>query len=110
MQLNNDESINAKQTINDYSDSKEKKALQDLTQTKELLKVLSSEVGVLVEELLSSLYDVKLADKFADSIVAIYKKLLSEGLSNQTVEKIVLEYSTNIEKIVSALKRQQVSK
>ncbi len=80
--------------------------MQDLTQTKELLKVLSSEVGVLVEELLSSLYDVKLADKFADSIVAIYKKLLSEGLSNQTVEKIVLEYSTNIEKIVSALKRQ----
>ncbi len=96
-----------KKVINEYPKDDTKSTIEDYSQAKEFLKVLSSEIGVLVEQLLGSIYDETVAEKFADSIAIIYKKLKSEGLSEETVEKIVIEYSSNIDKIVSVMKKSE---
>lgn len=96
-----------KKVINEYPNDDQKRTIEDYSQAKEFLKVLSSEIGVLVEQLLGSIYDEKVAEKFADSIAIIYQKLKSEGLSEETVERIVIEYSSNIDKIVSVMKKSE---
>ncbi|MHA1417312.1 MAG: hypothetical protein ACTSRR_13800 [Candidatus Heimdallarchaeaceae archaeon] len=97
-------STNGKSHINDYALDKEKISIDDKTQTKEFLKVLSGEIGTIVEQLLGSIYNVDVAENYADAVIRVYQKLLDEGISKETVEKIVLEFSGNLNKMISFLK------
>ncbi|MHA1201525.1 MAG: hypothetical protein ACTSQ4_03280 [Candidatus Heimdallarchaeaceae archaeon] len=96
-----------KKNINDLRSEKHKESIKDFSQTKEIMKVLSAEVGVLVEQFLNAIYDVELADSFADAIVTIYKKLLEEGITKPTAEKIICEYSANLDRFASMLKKKE---
>ncbi len=96
-----------KKNINDLRSEKHKESIKDFSQTKEIVKVLSAEVGVLVEQFLNAIYDVELADSFADAIVTIYKKLLEEGITKPTAEKIICEYSANLDRFASMLKKKE---
>lgn len=95
-----------KKHINDLKGEKSKESIKDFSQTKEIVKALSAEVGVLVEQFLGAIYNVDVADSFADSIITIYKKLKSEGITEQTAEKIICEYSANLDRFASMLKKQ----
>ena len=101
----NSSSNQKKALINDYPNETEKEPIRDITQAKEFLKVLSGEIGTIVEQLLGSIYNLDVADQYADAIIKIYKRLLDEGLSEQTVERLVIEYSSNVDKFMAFLKK-----
>ncbi|MHA1303758.1 MAG: hypothetical protein ACTSQE_03215 [Candidatus Heimdallarchaeaceae archaeon] len=107
MLKNSNSSNHTKKIINDYQNHSEKSTIEDTTQAKEFLKVLSGEIGTIVEQLLGSIYNIDVAERYANSIIKIYEMLTKEGLSKQTVEKIVLEYSANLDKMISYLKREE---
>ncbi len=96
-----------KKNINDIKGERHKESIKDFSQTKEIVKVLSAEVGVLVEQFLNAIYNVDVADSFADAIVTIYKKLLEEGITKPTAEKIICEYSANLDRFASMLKKKE---
>ncbi|MHA1417360.1 MAG: hypothetical protein ACTSPO_00120 [Candidatus Heimdallarchaeaceae archaeon] len=96
-----------KKNINDLKGEKHKESIKDFSQTKEIVKALSEEIGVLVEQFLNAIYNVDVADSFADAIVAIYKKLLEEGITKSTAEKIICEYSANLDRFASMLKKKE---
>ena len=94
----------AKKSINDKKGEKSKEQIQDVSQTKELVKALSAEIGTLVEQFLSGVYNLDVAEGFADSIIRVYNKLRSEGITKKTAEKIICEYSANLDRFASMLK------
>ena len=95
----------SKKHINDTAVNNHKESIKDLSRTKEIVKTLSSEIGTLVEQFLGAIYNVEVAETFADSIIRIYKKLRDEGISKNAAEKILCEYSANVDKFASMLKK-----
>jgi hypothetical protein len=85
---------------------KQKESIMDVSQTKEIVKALSSEIGPLVEQFMGAIYNVDVAETFADSIIVIYNKLKDEGITKKTAEKILIEYSANVDKFASMLKKK----
>ena len=96
-----------KKNINDLKGEIPKEPIADFSQTKDIVKALSAEIGSLVEQFLDSIYNVEIADKFADSIILIYNKLKNEGITKKTAEKILCEYSANVDKFASMLKKKE---
>lgn len=96
-----------KKNINDLKGEIQKEPIKDFSQTQDIVKALSAEIGSLVEQFLDSIYNVEIADKFADSIILIYNKLKKEGITKKTAEKILCEYSANVDKFASMLKKKE---
>ena len=107
MPSNKKTSNRGKKTINEYTDEKHSETIKDYSQTKEIVKVLSTEIGNVVDQLLGVIYNVETADRFADSIITIYNRLVGEGITQTTAEKILCEYSANIDKFASMLKKKE---
>ena len=107
MPSNRKTSNRGKKTINEYPDEKHSETIKDYSQTKEIVKVLSTEIGNVVDQLLGVIYNVETADRFADSIITIYNRLVGEGITQTTAEKILCEYSANIDKFASMLKKKE---
>ena len=98
---------NNKQNINDLKADKQKEPIKDFSQTKDIVKALSGEIGPLVDQLLGAVYNVEVAENFADSLIKIYKKLRDEGITKTTAEKILCEYSSNVDRFASMLKKKE---
>ena len=107
MAKNNSSGKRGKTNINDIINDKPKASIKDISQTRDIVKALSSEIGPIVEEVLGAIYNVDVAERFADSIIAIYKKLKNEGISEETAERILCEYSANLDKFASMLKKKE---
>jgi hypothetical protein len=97
---------NKKQNINDLKADKQKEPIADFSQTKDIVKALSGEIGPLVEQLLGAIYNVEVAETFADSLIKIYNKLRDEGITKATAEKILCEYSANVDRFAATLKKK----
>jgi len=95
-----------KQSINDLKADKQKETIKDFSQTKDIVKVLSGEIGPLVEQFLGAIYNVDVAETFADSLIHIYNKLREEGITKQTAEKIIIEYSANVDRFAAVLRKK----
>lgn len=95
-----------KQSINDLKADKQKETIKDFSQTKDIVKVLSGEIGPLVEQFLGAIYNVDVAEIFADSLIHIYNKLREEGVTKQTAEKVIIEYSANVDRFAAVLKKK----
>ncbi|MHA2357647.1 MAG: hypothetical protein ACXABK_02620 [Candidatus Heimdallarchaeaceae archaeon] len=106
MPNSNSRSKRSKKSINDIMGEKQKESIMDVSQTKEIVKALSSEIGPLVEQFMGAIYNVDVAETFADSIIVIYNKLKDEGITKKTAEKILIEYSANVDKFASMLKKK----
>ena len=98
---------NKKQNINDIKADKQKEPIKDFSQTKDMVKALSSEIGPLVEQFLGAIYNIDVAETFAESLIRIYNKLREEGITKNTAEKIICEYSANIERFAAMLKKKE---
>ena len=96
-----------KQNINDVKADKQKEQIKDISQTKDIVKALSSEIGPLVEQFLGAIYNVEVAEIFADSLIRIYNKLKEEGITKKTAEKIICEYSANVDRFAAMLKKKE---
>lgn len=94
-----------KKSINDKKGEKNKEPIKDVSQTKDFVKALSAEIGTLVEQFLGGVYNLDVAEGFADSIIRVYNKLRSEGITKKTSEKIICEYSANLDRFASMLKK-----
>jgi len=103
----NSSSKRRKASINEIIVDNSKEPIKDFSQTKDIVKALSSEIGVIVEQFLGAIYNVDVAERFADSILVIYKKLKDQGISQATAEKILCEYSANLDKFASMLKKKE---
>ena len=95
-----------KQSINDIKADKQKEPIKDFSQTKDIVKVLSGEIGPLVEQFLGAIYNVDVAETFAEALIRIYNKLREEGVTKQTAEKIMVEYSANVDRFAAVLKKK----
>lgn len=107
MKALNDNKRNKRQSINVERTVNNKETISDLSQTKEFIKVLSDEISSIIEQLLNKLYDVKVADQFAESLIYLYDKLSEKGLSQQTIERILCEYSANVEKLATMFRKEK---
>lgn len=96
-----------KQSINDIKADKQKEPIKDFSQTKDIVKALSGEIGPLVEQVLGAIYNVDVAETFADALIRIYNKLREEGITKQTAEKIMVEYSANVDRFAAVLKKKE---
>ncbi|MHA1668173.1 MAG: hypothetical protein ACTSUR_05900 [Candidatus Heimdallarchaeaceae archaeon] len=103
----NSSSKRRKASINEIIVDNSKEPIKDFSQTKDIVKALSSEIGVIVEQFLGAIYNVDVAERFADSILVIYKKLKDQGISQAAAEKILCEYSANLDKFASMLKKKE---
>ncbi|MHA1686670.1 MAG: hypothetical protein ACTSYD_09740 [Candidatus Heimdallarchaeaceae archaeon] len=92
-------------SFNENTSTIVKEPISDLSQTKEFMKVLSNEISAIVEELLNKIYDTQIADRFAETLIYLYDKLNEKGLSKPTIERILCEYSANVEKLVSIFRK-----
>ncbi len=95
-----------KKSINDIKGDKSKEPIKDVFQTRDIVKALSAEIGTLVELFLGGVYNLDVAENFADSIIRVYNKLRSEGITKKTAEKIICEYSANLDRFASMLKKK----
>ena len=96
-----------KQSINEIKADKQKEPIKDFSQTKDIVKALSGEIGPLVEQFLGAIYNVDVAETFADALIRIYNKLIEEGITKQTAEKIMIEYSANVDRFAAVLKKKE---
>ena len=95
-----------KETINENPEI-DLKAGRHSFQAREILKALSEEIGSIVNELLNTLYNPNYAEKFADGIILVYNKLKKEGLSQEAIERILYEYSRNVDKLIALLRKEE---
>jgi len=84
----NSSSKRRKASINEIIVDNSKEPIKDFSQTKDIV-------------------NVDVAERFADSILVIYKKLKDQGISQATAEKILCEYSANLDKFASMLKKKE---
>ncbi|NHJ39810.1 MAG: hypothetical protein FK731_07230 [Asgard group archaeon] len=75
---------------------------------KEILSIVNKELPELIRGLFSALYNAESAEKYALGIAAIYKTLKEQGLPDEMVEKLVMNYSESINLLGSALKNINV--
>ncbi|MHA1222168.1 MAG: hypothetical protein ACTSP3_02675 [Candidatus Heimdallarchaeaceae archaeon] len=88
MAKSNSSSKRRKASINEIIVDNSKEPIKDFSQTKDIV-------------------NVDVAERFADSILVIYKKLKDQGISQATAEKILCEYSANLDKFASMLKKKE---
>ncbi len=76
----------------------------DAAELKEILGTVSSEIPDLIRNILSAIFDPTIAENYGKGIGTLYKQLQEEGLPEEMVEKIVMNFSKTFDVIGSAMK------
>ena len=83
---------------------KKSKGKSDAAEIKEILGVVSTEVPELVSNVFKALYDPLIAGNYAKGIGSLYKELSEQGLPEDMIREIVLNFSKSFDVLGSAMK------
>ncbi len=82
----------------------------DPEEIREILNVVSTEVPALVKNIFSALYDPEIAGNFGKGIGALYQQLKEQGLPEDMIKEIVMNFSESFNIIGKALDSDLVRK
>ena len=99
----------------DEKDDKKKKRKfnadgDDPEEVREILQVVSTEVPALVKNIFSALYDPSIAQNFGKGVGALYKELKEQGLPDEMINDIVMNFSESFNIVGKALDSDFVKK
>ncbi len=80
------------------------KSSSDAEEVKEMLGVVSKQVPDLVKNIFGAIYDPSIAENYGKGIGSLYKELQEQGLPEDMVREIVLNFSKSFDVMGSALK------
>ena len=83
---------------------KKSKDKSDAAEIKEILGVVSTEVPELVSNVFKAIYDPAIAGNYAKGIGALYQELSEQGLPEDMIREIVLNFSKSFDVIGNAMK------
>ena len=75
----------------------------DPQEIREILQVVSTEVPALVKNIFTSLYDPEIAENFGKGVGALYKQLKEQGLPEDMIREIVMNFSESFNIVGKAL-------
>ncbi|MHA1198820.1 MAG: hypothetical protein ACTSQF_05635 [Candidatus Heimdallarchaeaceae archaeon] len=81
----------------------------DAQQIAEILGVVSSEVPALIKNIFSAIYDQDIAGGFGKGIVTLYNELKEQGMPEDMVREIVMNFSNNFNLVGKALQNVNVN-
>ncbi len=90
----------------DKKDKKKKKIRtdgEDPEEIREILQVVSTEVPALVKNIFTALYDPDIAENFGKGVGALYKQLKEQGLPEDMIKEIVMNFSESFNIVGKAL-------
>lgn len=83
---------------------KSKGKSSDAAEVKEILGVVSSEVPELIKNIFQSIYDPSIAGNYAKGIGSLYKELKEQGLPEDMIREIVMNFSKSFDVLGNAMK------
>jgi hypothetical protein len=83
---------------------KSKDKSSDAAEVKEILGVVSSEVPELVSNIFKAIYDPAIAGNYAKGVGSLYKELTEQGLPEDMIREIVLNFSKSFDVLGNAMK------
>jgi hypothetical protein len=83
---------------------KSKGKSSDAAEVKEILGVVSTEVPDLIRNIFQSIYDPSIAENYGKGIGSLYKELQEQGLPDEMIKEIVLNFSKSFDVLGSAMK------
>ena len=86
------------------------KSETDAAEIKEILGVVSTEVPDLVRNIFGAIYDPSIAQNYAKGIGSLYKELKEQGLPDEMINSIVLNFSKSFDVLGNAMKSIDIDK
>ena len=83
---------------------KSKGKSSDAAEVKEMLGVVSTEVPELVKNIFSAIYDPSIAENYGKGIGSLYQELQEQGLPEDMIKEIVLNFSKSFDVLGNAMK------
>lgn len=78
--------------------------ITDAAEIKELLGAVSGEVPALIKNIFSAIYDPEIATNYGKGIVALHQQLSDQGLPEDMVREIVMNFSKSFDIVGKAMK------
>jgi hypothetical protein len=72
-------------------------------EVKEMLKAVSSEIPSLIKNIFSAIFDPDIAANFGKGIVALHEELSSQGLPEDMIDEIVMNFSKSFNILGNAI-------
>lgn len=94
----------------DKKKAKIKTSREDPEEIREILNVVSTEVPALVKNIFSALYDPEIAGNFGKGIGALYQQLKEQGLPEDMIREIVMNFSESFNIVGKALDSDMIKK
>ncbi|NPD88273.1 MAG: hypothetical protein HGN29_06100 [Asgard group archaeon] len=88
---------------NEVKKSKKDKS-SDAAEVKEMLGVVSTEIPDLIKNIFQSIYDPSIAGNYAKGIGSLYQELKDQGLPEDMIREIVLNFSKSFDLLGNAMK------
>ena len=80
------------------------KEIEDPEQIKEILRTVSTEIPALIKNVFTAFFDPDIAKNYGKGIVALHDELVNQGLPEDMVKEIVMNFSKSFNIIGNALK------
>ena len=80
------------------------KEFSDAAEIKEILGAVSGEVPALIKNIFSAIYDPEIATNYGKGIVALHKQLSDQGLPEDMVREIVMNFSKSFDILGKTMK------
>ncbi len=99
----------------DTDDKKKKKKSEssgqpDAEEIKEILGAVSTEVPELIKNIFSAIFDPSIAENYGKGIGALYRQLKEEGIPEEMIDTIVMNFSDTFNVVGNAMKNIDYSK
>ncbi len=80
------------------------KEITDAAEIKEILGAVSGEVPALIKNIFSAIYDPEIATNYGKGIVALHEQLTGQGLPEDMVREIIMNFSKSFDIVGKALR------
>lgn len=78
--------------------------ITDAAEIKEILGAVSGEVPALIKNIFSAIYDPEIATNYGKGIVALHEQLTGQGLPEDMVREIIMNFSKSFDIVGKTLK------
>ncbi|MHA1730234.1 MAG: hypothetical protein ACTSWY_16105 [Promethearchaeota archaeon] len=83
-----------------------KEKIPEAEEIKGILSAVSTEVPGLIKNIFASLYSSDIAAEYGKGIGQLYKELKEQGLPEDMIRKVVMEYASSINVLGNVLKSE----
>lgn len=70
--------------------------MKDVSELKEILQAVSTEIPDLIKGIFGSLYSSEIAIEYGKGVGTLYKELRNQGLPEEMIRKIISDFTSNV--------------